>query len=88
MVATKDLIMLTIFMISLVVLFQTTNHVMALTTTMFIVIIYLIKDIRLKNSLKRELKNQIDIFIMLIEIILSKLLLWDFNLMKTYYNKI
>ena len=62
MVATKDLIMLTIFMISLVVLFQTTNHVMALTTTMFIVIIYLIKDIRLKNSLKRELKNQIDIF--------------------------
>lgn len=62
MVATKDLIMLTIFMISLVVLFQTTNHIMALTTTMFIVIIYFIKDIRLKNSLKRELKNQIDIF--------------------------
>ena len=58
----KDLIILNIFVISLIVLFQTTNDVIALITVIISVSIFIFKHIKLNLVLKNELNNKLKFF--------------------------
>lgn len=58
----KDLILVNIFVISLLVLFQTENHIMALFCVVAIMGIYMIKHIRHNVLLKKEFNTQILFF--------------------------
>ncbi len=58
----KDLIILNIFVVSLVVLFLTKDHVIALFSVIVTVSIYVIKHIKLNSILNRELKTKIQFF--------------------------
>ena len=50
----KDLISISIFVISLFVLYKTTDHIVALVTIIAVTIIFLIKHVRLNKYLKKE----------------------------------
>ena len=58
----KDLIVVNIFVISLLVLFQTKNHVMALFCVVAIIGVYLINHVRHNILLKKEFNSQKQIF--------------------------
>lgn len=58
----KDLIGLNVFIFSLLILYQTTNHLIALITVIALSIFYIIKHFKLNNFIKNELKGQIKIF--------------------------
>lgn len=50
----KDLIIISIFITSLLVLYKTTDHIVALVSVVAVTIIYLIKHVRLNQYLKKE----------------------------------
>ena len=54
----KDLISISIFVISLFVLYKTTDHNIALISVITITIIYLIKHVRLSKFLKRSSSSE------------------------------
>ena len=58
----KDLILVYIFVVSLLVLFQTSNHVMALFCVVTIIVMYLIKLIRHNILLKKDFNTQLIFF--------------------------
>lgn len=62
MAVMKDLIILCIFVISLVVLFQTTDQLIALISVIITVSIYIVNHIKLNLFLNRELKKKIQFF--------------------------
>lgn len=57
----KDLISLTVFSVSLYVLYKTTDDILALICVLLIVLIYLLKHIKLQRYIKRELNSQINL---------------------------
>lgn len=61
MKAIKDLISLNIFVISLVILYKTTDHLLALLIVITIVVLYMIKQLKLNNYVKRVLTSQVNI---------------------------
>lgn len=58
----KDLAILCIFVFSLIVLYQTTDQLIALLSVIVTVSIYVIKHVKLNLFLKKELKNKIHFF--------------------------
>ena len=62
MAVVKDLIILCIFVVSLVVLYQATDQLIALLSVIVTVSIYVIKHIKLNLFLNKELKNKVQFF--------------------------
>ena len=58
----KDLVILCIFVFSLLVLFQTTDQLIALLSVIVTVSIYVIKHVKLNIFLKKELKSKVHFF--------------------------
>ena len=58
----KDLIILCIFVVSLVVSYQTTDQLIALLSVIVTVSIYVLKYIKLNIFLKKELSNKVQFF--------------------------
>lgn len=58
--AFKDLISLILFVISLLILYKTTNHTLSLLIIITITVSYIIKHYTLNNFLKKELTNQVN----------------------------
>ena len=62
MAVLKDLIILCIFVVSLVILYQTTDQLIALVAVILIVSMYVVKHIKLSTFLDKELKKKIQFF--------------------------
>ena len=62
MAVIKDLIILCIFVVSLVVLYQTTDQLIALLSVIVTVSIYVIKHLKLNLFLNKELKSKVQFF--------------------------
>ena len=82
----KDLISLLIFMISLLVLYQTTNHLCSLLITLFIAVSYIVKHYKLNIFLKKELTDQVNILEKLFNASSDIIVYLDLNLNIITYN--
>ena len=58
----KDLINLTLLSFLLYVLYKTTDDILALLCVITILVCYIFKHLKLQSYIKRELKDQIDLF--------------------------
>ena len=76
----KDLIILNVFVISLIVLFQTTNDVVALITLIITVSIFILKHVKLNMISKSELSNKLKFFEALLNSSTDVILYQDTNL--------
>lgn len=76
----KDLISLNIFVLSLIVLYQTTDHLLALLIVIAITTVYIIKHFKLNNYLKKELQSQVEIFETLFNYSTDVILYLDLNM--------
>ena len=76
----KDLIILNVFVISLIVLIQTTNDVVALITLIISVSIFILKHIKLNMVLKSKLSNKLKFFEALLNSSTDVILYQDTNL--------
>lgn len=83
----KDLISLIIFMVSLLILYKTTNHLCSLLIILFIAISYIIKHYKLNIFLKKELTNQVNILERLFNASSDVIVYLDLNLNIITYNE-
>lgn len=83
----KDLIGLNIFIFSLLILYQTTNHLIALITVILLSLFYIVKHFKLNHFIKNELKGQIEVFQTLFNSSSDVIVYTDLNLKVIACNK-